>query len=163
MLHSASYLSTDGSIQTLKKDMDDARFSYRVSPFQDMTTLLSIISATFILNPCPGSRSRQLEYMNKRKATQPLLEKSAGSVFRNPEGYKLPSGAIIDMLGLKGYCIGDACISNVHANFLVNKCRSTSSDMLELIELVRARVKEEVGVELRPEVLYIHPRSGILI
>ncbi|HZZ59241.1 MAG TPA: UDP-N-acetylmuramate dehydrogenase [Opitutaceae bacterium] len=90
------------------------------------------------------------EYRRRRHETQPR-EPSAGCIFKNPPGTS--AGRLIDEAGLKGERIGGAEISPVHANFIINRGEATSADVLALIRRVRARVRQERGVELEPEVL----------
>jgi len=86
----------------------------------------------------------------KRIATQPLGEPNAGSVFRNPpHDY---AARLIEASGLKGWRIGAAEVSSLHANFIVNKGGAIARDMEELIWLVQRIVKLETGVTLEPEV-----------
>jgi UDP-N-acetylmuramate--L-alanine ligase/UDP-N-acetylenolpyruvoylglucosamine reductase len=89
-------------------------------------------------------------YRRKRQESQPR-EPSAGCIFRNPPGNS--AGRLIDESGLKGARVGDAEVSPVHANFIVNRGHATAADVLELVRRVRARVKEVRGVDLEPEVL----------
>lgn len=95
--------------------------------------------------------NRQIEvYRRKRQETQPR-EPSAGCVFKNPTGNS--AGRLIDESGLKGERVGDAEVSPVHANFIINRGHATGADVLELVRRVRARVRAVKGVELEPEVL----------
>ena len=87
----------------------------------------------------------------KRRASQPLGQKSAGCIFKNPLGAS--AGRMIDELGLKGFSVGDARISDRHANFFVNAGRASAADMLGLIADVRERVRQEYGVTLENEVV----------
>ena len=89
-------------------------------------------------------------YRQKRHESQPR-EPSAGCVFKNPPGDS--AGRLIDASGLKGERVGDAEVSPVHANFIINRGGATSADVIELIRRVRARVRGLQGVELEPEVL----------
>ena len=86
----------------------------------------------------------------RRAATQPLDVPSCGSVFKNPPGDY--AGRLIEAVGLKGERVGDAEISRVHANFIVNRGRARAVDVLALVELARERVRKELGIELEPEV-----------
>jgi UDP-N-acetylmuramate dehydrogenase len=88
----------------------------------------------------------------KRRASQPLNQKSAGCIFKNPPGGS--AGRMIDGLGLKGFRVGDAMVSDRHANFFVNAGRATCADMLGLIMEVRARVHGAHGCELEEEVIF---------
>jgi len=87
----------------------------------------------------------------KRRASQPLNQKSAGCIFKNPPGGS--AGRMIDELGLKGLSVGEARVSDRHANFFVNAGRASARDMLELIAEVRDRVEKAYGVELENEVV----------
>jgi UDP-N-acetylmuramate dehydrogenase len=87
----------------------------------------------------------------KRRASQPMGQKSAGCIFKNPPGAS--AGRMIDELGLKGFGVGGARVSDRHANFFVNAGGASSSDMLGLIADVRARVEKAFGVKLENEVV----------
>jgi UDP-N-acetylmuramate dehydrogenase len=87
----------------------------------------------------------------KRRASQPLGQKSAGCIFKNPPGAS--AGRMIDELGLKGHAVGDARVSDRHANFFVNVGRASAADMLSLIADVRQRVQQVYGVTLENEVV----------
>jgi UDP-N-acetylmuramate dehydrogenase len=93
----------------------------------------------------------------KRAASQPLRVPSCGSVFKNPQGDY--AGRLIEAAGLKGERVGDAEISELHANFIANRGRATAADVLALIERARERVAREFGIELEPEV-HLLGRSG---
>jgi UDP-N-acetylmuramate--alanine ligase len=95
--------------------------------------------------------ARQMDvYKRKRQESQPR-EPSAGCIFKNPAGGS--AGRLIDESGLKGERVGDAEVSSVHANFIINRGQATGADVLELVRRVRARVRQVKGVELEPEVL----------
>jgi UDP-N-acetylmuramate dehydrogenase len=87
----------------------------------------------------------------KRRSSQPLNQKSAGCIFKNPPGGS--AGRMIDELALKGFSVGDARVSDRHANFFVNAGHATCADMLGLIAQVRERVHAAYGVELENEVI----------
>lgn len=112
-------------------------------------------TATFRLTPAePAVIAERLDLIRRwRREHQPLGLPSAGSFFRNPsEG---PSaGALIDGLGLKGYRLGGAAVSEKHANFIVNDRGGSAADVRRLGQEVQARVLRERGVELRFEVLF---------
>jgi UDP-N-acetylmuramate dehydrogenase len=88
----------------------------------------------------------------KRRASQPLGQKSAGCIFKNPPGAS--AGRMIDELGLKGLNVGDARVSDRHANFFVNAGKASAKDMLALIADVRERVEKSFGVILEHEVVF---------
>src|SRR5579859_3451834 len=94
----------------------------------------------------------------KRRASQPLGQKSAGCIFKNPPGAS--AGRMIDELGLKGFSVGDARVSERHANFFVNAGKASAKDMLSLIADVRARVEKAYGVELENEVVVWKDRKS---
>src|SRR5450432_2264338 len=87
----------------------------------------------------------------KRRASQPLGQKSAGCIFKNPPGAS--AGRMIDELGLKGLSVGEARVSDRHANFFVNAGKAGAADMLALIGQVREKVHAQFGVELENEVV----------
>jgi len=87
----------------------------------------------------------------KRRASQPLNQKSAGCIFKNPPGAS--AGRMIDELGLKGHSVGDARVSDRHANFFINAGKAGSAEMLALIADVRERVRRTYGMELEEEVI----------
>ena len=87
----------------------------------------------------------------KRRSSQPLGQKSAGCIFKNPPGAS--AGRMIDELGLKGLSVGDARVSDRHANFFVNSGHASAKDMFALITDVRERVQKAYGVELQNEVV----------
>jgi UDP-N-acetylmuramate dehydrogenase len=87
----------------------------------------------------------------KRRSSQPLGQKSAGCIFKNPPGAS--AGRMIDELGLKGLSVGDARVSDRHANFFVNAGKASAKDMLALIASVRQRVHKAYGFDLENEVV----------
>jgi len=93
------------------------------------------------------------EFLRKKKETQPLAQPSAGSIFKNPPD--MPAGRLIEEVGLKGTRRGDAMISPLHANFIVNMGSARARDVLGLIELIRQRVYQEKRIGLELEVLII--------
>ncbi len=129
----------------------DLHFAYRYSKLQDEE--LVVLSAQFQLEP--GHDPIQVikltnENLHHRISTQPYHLPSCGSIFRNPEPLK--AGKLIENVGLKGYKIGGAEISKIHANFIVNQKAAKASHIKELIELVQTEVHKAYGVVLHPEV-----------
>jgi UDP-N-acetylenolpyruvoylglucosamine reductase len=100
-------------------------------------------------------RKRMQEFMLTRKASQPK-EPSAGCIFKNPENSG--AGKLIDELGMKGMREGDAEVSGIHANFIINRGGASSRDVINLVKRIRARVKTERGIDLEPEVLLLGTR-----
>lgn len=91
-------------------------------------------------------KHRMLDRRDRRISSQPVNMPSAGSVFRNPEG--LSAGKLIEDLGLKGYTIGGAQVSEKHANFIVNTSNATYDDIISLIEYIKKKIKEKYNIEL---------------
>ncbi len=87
--------------------------------------------------------------LERRNATQPTGSANCGSVFRNPEGDY--AGRLIEQCGLKGYCIGAACVSEKHANFIINAGSARAADIESLIVFVQKKVLERTGIWLQPE------------
>jgi UDP-N-acetylmuramate dehydrogenase len=94
--------------------------------------------------------SKVRDLVSKRKSTQPSGHPNSGSMFRNPAGDF--AGRLIEAVGLKGKRIGQAQISERHANFIVNLGGAKAQDVHDLMELARAKVEQQFGVELVPEV-----------
>ncbi|EFJ34939.1 hypothetical protein SELMODRAFT_81558 [Selaginella moellendorffii] len=155
VLEAVEFVDTNGQTRELLKKQGELACSYRKSPFQGMPDLGAILFATFQLQPCPLSRDRQRDYLARRKQTQPVNERSAGCVFRNPGKGCQSAGALIEAVGLKGLRIGGAKVSELHANFLINTGGAKASDVLSLISVIKDRVRAESGIQLEQEVRYI--------
>lgn len=110
------------------------------------------IAATLRLTPGNGDElaARMRGWLDKRSASQPTQQANAGSVFRNPAGDF--AGRLIEASGLKGFCIGGACVSEKHANFIVNTGAATATDIEALIRHVAERVESQHGIRLETEV-----------
>jgi UDP-N-acetylmuramate dehydrogenase len=143
-----SYRGATGRIETL--GAEQAQFEYRHTSFAADDILLSV-SLELPERPYQEIVERVKQCNQKRRASQPINEKSAGCIFKNPPGRS--TGRMIDELGLKGTRVGGAVISERHANFIVNRHHATASDIMKLMELIRARVLKAFGVELEEEVI----------
>lgn len=154
VITSVGFVDAEGMCKTYLKE--DVVFSYRHSSFQGLKGCIT--SATFNLRPWEEARKQQLDIIAYRTQTQPYGEKSAGCVFRNPE-YK-SAGALIESVGLKGYKVGGACVSSLHANFIVNEGFATAQDVLELAAFIKAQVFKQTGDILDMEVVCI-PYDGV--
>ena len=93
---------------------------------------------------------RKTDVSNTRKKTQPLKFRSAGSIFKNPSKYS--AGYLIDKAGLKGLRLGDAEISTKHANFIINHGSAKSKDIMNLIQIIKNKVKEKFNINLELEI-----------
>ncbi len=138
----------DGEVRTLPKAAMSVEYRH-------CAELHDAIALGALLKPAAQIQgdtvARQIDvYRKKRQETQPR-EPSAGCIFKNPPGHS--AGRLIDECGLKGERVGDAEVSPVHANFIVNRGRATATEVIELVRRVRARVISARGVELQPEAL----------
>lgn len=153
VIEDVTFLDEDLNIKTLTKD--ELNFSYRHSLFQEKDYI--IISTNIVLNN--GNKKEIKELMDNRKQrrieSQPLEYPSAGSVFRNP-AEDIYAGKLIEDLGLKGYSIGDAKISEKHANFIINTGNATGEDIKALIDLVKDKVKEKYNIDLIVEQRFVN-------
>src|SRR5215471_2516385 len=142
------YRAAARQIETLRGDQ--ISFEYRHTSFAPDDMMLAV---TLELPSKPYKEIIQgIRICNeKRRASQPLGQKSAGCIFKNPLGYS--AGHLIDELGLKGLSVGDARVSDRHANFFVNTGNAAARDMLALIGDVRDRVQKAYGVNLENEVV----------
>ena len=127
----------------------ELRFRYRALERPPGTLLLAAHFRTEPDDPA-AIRARMRAFLDARRDSQPIDERSCGSVFKNPEGDY--AGRLIEAGGLKGRREAGAQISTLHANFMVNTGDATASDVLRLIELVQTEVAERFGVELETEV-----------
>ncbi len=142
------YRAASRTIEVLRGDQ--ISFEYRHTSFAPDDMMLAVILK---LPSKPFKEILQgIRICNeKRRSSQPLGQKSAGCIFKNPPGAS--AGRMIDELGLKSLSVGDAQISDRHANFFVNAGHATAKDMLMLVADVRERVQKSYGVSLENEVV----------
>lgn len=145
---SVKVLTPEGAVITVPGDECD--FSYRHSRFSDDGSF--ILGATLVLEKGEAAKIKEItdDLQKRRRDKQPLEYPSAGSTFKRPEGFF--AGKLIEDAGLKGYRVGDACVSEKHSGFVINLGNATCADVLQLIADVRKRVLDLFGVELEPEV-----------
>ena len=157
-------LDSDGNIRDFSNA--DCAFGYRQSIFQKDKAI--ILSATFQL-PAASAEGKTAddleaelaECMAKRKASQPLNMPNAGSTFKRLERgaadmpTQIAPGYYIEQAGLKGYRIGGAEVSTVHANFIVNAGGATAGDIKQLSEFVQQKVAEKFGIQLKREIILL--------
>lgn len=148
ILVEADLILPNGDFTIWKKA--DFQFRYRSSNLQKTSGIL--LAVEFRLEE--GERKKIAEKMaafkDRRRKTQPYQLPCAGSVFRNPEGNF--AGKLIEELGLKGFRIGDAQISAIHANFIVNLGHATAKDVLAVMEHVQEKIYQAYHIEMVPEV-----------
>ena len=142
------YRAATGTIETLRGQQ--VSFEYRHTSFAADDMMLAVILE---LPSKPYNEIlKGIRICNeKRRSSQPLGQKSAGCIFKNPPGAS--AGRMIDELGLKGLSLGDARVSDRHANFFVNAGHASAKDMQALIASVRERVRKAYGVALENEVV----------
>ena len=161
----AELSSADGD--TYEVSVAELGLSYRRSSLlrDDAPRALLWVDLRFTVDDRSACQARAAELLRRRRDTQPLGH-SAGSVFRNPEGAcagasgprsEAPpgAGALIEQCGLKGASVGGACISDKHANFIINRGDARASDVVALMNRVRRAVYDRFRVVLEPEVRMI--------
>ena len=129
---------------------EELSLGYRKSVYTDKDFVITKLILNLKKGDYDEINSKMGELMDKRKSKQPLEYPSAGSTFKRPEGYF--AAALIEECGLKGLSVGDAEVSVKHSGFVINKGKASCSDVLNLIEKIKAIVKEEKDVELECEV-----------
>jgi UDP-N-acetylmuramate--alanine ligase len=140
------YLDADGNPHVKKRD--ELEVFYRRFPLLETNFA---ISATFRAHPAERTEidSRLRESQEKRRTTQPIA-KSAGCIFKNPES--IPAGKLVDELGLKNSRVGNARVSQVHGNFIVNDGDAMAAEILQLIDNIKSIARKKRGVDLETEV-----------
>ena len=158
--HVISVDSVDASGQMRRRKHDELDFSYRHSVFHDAREIITGAH----LQMEPGDRDvirrEMLRILSSRRRKFPRKLPNCGSIFvSDPELYTDygPPGAIIEGLGFKGYRVGGAQVSTLHANFVVNTGGATAREILMVIRNVNAAVEKKTGRELLAEVRYVHP------
>lgn len=134
-------------------DRDRLSLSYRHSAVMEEGAL--VLSARFTLTPGDKNaiEAKMQELNARRREKQPLQYPSCGSFFKRPEGHF--AGALIEQAGLKGYAVGDAQVSELHAGFLINRGHATAGQFYTLMKHVQTTVLDRFGVQLEPEVRLI--------
>ena len=154
VLGQATILFPDGRVEALSKT--SLAFEYRglkyPAPYDERHPPV-ILDGSFQLYPANPEElaAEAAALLKKRQERQPKGGASAGCFFRNPEIGE-PAGALIDRAGMKGVCQGDAQVSEMHANFILNRGRATAADILQLMAAVQAAVYDKFGILLKPEV-----------
>lgn len=151
VVETVTAMTQEGEIFEYEKD--ELEFSYRHSLFMENGDV--ILFAKLKLNQADKDAIEEVmsDYMKRRKEKQPLNFPSAGSFFKRPEGNF--AGALIEKSGLKGFKIGGAEVSCLHAGFIINSGNASASDVIELANTVIDRVYADSGIKLEPEVRII--------
>ncbi|MBI5195017.1 MAG: UDP-N-acetylmuramate dehydrogenase [Nitrospirae bacterium] len=150
VIEAVTVMDMNGKITVLRKDK--LKFSYRSSNISDDVVILSANIALKKDNP-EAVTGRIREFLKKKKLTQPLGERSAGCVFKNPGGDS--AGRLIDAAGCKGLKTGGVEVSMLHANYFINRDRASCGDFIKLMEIVKKKVREHTGNMLEPEIKII--------
>lgn len=141
----------NGEIQTLENE--ELELGYRTSRVMKEKMIVLEACIKLDLGVMGDIAEVMALLMSKRKASQPLEYPSAGSTFKRPEGYF--AGKLVQDAGMKGYRVGDAMVSDKHSGFVINCGNATATEVIQVIKDVQAKVKEDFGVDLEPEVRII--------
>lgn len=146
---STTYMDFDGNIKTLQQS--EQEFGYRTSIFaKNNIGIILEAKLQFKTGEQTQIDSKMEEYSTYRKEKQPITYPSAGSTFKR--GNDFITAKLIDECGLKGYQIGGAKISDLHAGFIINVENATAKDILALIDYTKRRVYEKFGKKLELEI-----------
>ena len=155
ILIKVDYLDEKLEFGSLEVDEILNTFAYKVSPFQSSSKI--ILSAAFRL-----VKGDQKEILNKMDHHKKDRERkghyrypSAGSVFKNNRAFGKPTGVIIDSIGLKGYGVGDAQISDFHGNMIINRGSARSEDIKSIVDYTRELTQKKLGLELETEIQFV--------
>jgi UDP-N-acetylmuramate dehydrogenase len=140
-----------GNVEWMKNE--ECGFSYRNSIFKQKPSVILKVELQLAYGDVAESEEKVKVYLQKRRETQPIDRACAGCIFKNPPG--LFASKLIDECGLKGYRVGGARISTMHANFIENVENATSADVKKLIERVKEIVLNKHGVRLEEEVIKV--------
>ena len=144
-------MTEEGEIMELSAEKLGLGYRTSIIPEKRYIVLGAVISLTE--GKKEEIKAQMDDLRQKRVSKQPLEYPSAGSTFKRPEGYF--AGKLIQDSGLKGFTVGGAQVSEKHSGFVINKGNATAADVMELIRQVTAKVKEDTGVTMEPEVKQI--------
>ncbi len=144
-------ITPSGDMERLTRD--ELALTYRDSIFQHEDLTIAEVGCALEERDAREVRARTYEVVESRCGTQPVAQRSAGSVFKRPDGDY--AGRLLEASGAKGLQVGGATISEKHANFVVNSGGATAGDILGLIELVQQRVHDRFDIWLEPEVMVL--------
>lgn len=143
------YLNIE-NLDIIRREKKEIYFDYRKSEFKN--EFIWKVKFQLEKGEVTEIKKKVSEYMQERIKKQPFGY-SSGSVFKNP--YPYYAGELIEKSGLKGYKIGDAYVSEKHANFIINRGKSTSQDIYDLIKIIKQKVKEKFNIDLELEIQII--------
>ncbi|MBQ7154037.1 MAG: UDP-N-acetylmuramate dehydrogenase [Synergistaceae bacterium] len=142
-------IEADGTIKM--RNNNDISYSYRKCSLSEGKRV--IVSARMTFRTAAPKDADVLDSYLLRRGTQPHGLRNAGCTFKNPEGNS--AGKLLDEAGCKGLCVGDAIVSDVHANFILNRGHAASSDIMELVKMCSQRVYDSTGIRLEPEIKFL--------
>ena len=152
ILRRAKIVSKDGSHE-FYMTADELEMGYRHTKLHDTGDIVTEVEFVLEEGDRRQIKEKMTELMEKRNSRQPVNFPSAGSFFKRPEGYF--AGKLIQDAGLKGLSVGGAQVSELHSGFIINRGGATATDILQLMEMIQARVFDEFGVRLETEVRII--------
>lgn len=152
ILRCAKIVSKDGS-REFYMTADELEMGYRHTKLHDTGDIVTEVEFILENGDRTQIKAKMTELMEKRNSKQPVNFPSAGSFFKRPEGYF--AGKLIQDAGLKGLSVGGAQVSELHSGFIINRGGATATDILQLMEMIQARVFDEFGVRLETEVRII--------
>lgn len=139
------------NLELIKLKKESINFKYRSS---DLPENIFIRYVSFEFKEDKGDTYEKMkQFLAQKRLTQPLRERSAGCVFKNPQG--ISAGYLIDKAGLKGTRIGDIAVSQIHANYFINLGNGRAEDFIRLMDIVRERVFKIFSIELTPEIRFL--------
>lgn len=169
-IETVEVLNSNGEIKSYSQE--EMKFAYDYSIIQETAEV--ILTAVFALTQGDQAElsGKAKAALQRRRDTQPLELPSSGCMFKNigkdtAEKYKIPNGItsagyLIDQAGLKGKRVGDAEVSRVHANFIVNRGKASFNEIAALTDKVKQAVFNKFGIELEKEVFFVNPQNGEL-
>lgn len=148
IIKNVTVIGKEGTVQVLSNE--EMHFAYRHSIVWEKDYIVLGVTLRLEVGEKEQIREKMEGFLQARREKQPLEYPSAGSTFKRPEGYF--AGKLIMDSGLRGYCVGDACVSEKHCGFVINKGNATAKDIIQLMEHIKRIVKDKYNVELEAEV-----------
>ena len=145
-------LEPDGTLRRWKRG--EFSYAYRSFPLADEECFFSF--CVMDMRACPREEiEAEMKRFRSARGLQPQGERCAGCTFKNPAEPGKPAGSLLDQCGCKGMTVGDAVVSNRHANFILNRGQAAAGDVVKLMRACQERVFEQTGVWLEPEVKFL--------
>lgn len=152
ILDRARIVSKDGK-REFYMTAEELQMGYRHTLLHETGDVVAEVELKLAQGDREEIKAKIADFTQRRNSKQPVNFPSAGSFFKRPEGYF--AGKLIQDAGLKGVSVGGAQVSELHSGFIINKGGATATDILQLMEIVQARVMDEFGVKLETEVRII--------